>query len=327
MESQAARISALLAKGERFLLASHAGPDGDALGSIAALGHLLAALGKDVVLYNKSGVPDQFSWLPLPCPVLTAPPEGPFDWTIAMDCGDAARLGPDLAGRFPDSGTMNIDHHLGNPDFAEVNWVDPRYAAVGEMVCELARELGVPLSGALGEAAYLAIVTDTGYFSFGSTRPETLEFAAEILRQGLSPADFNAKLQNQWSLNRLKLWSRVFAEASLHLGGALGVMRVTREMMRDTGTDKEDTEQVVNYLRRVKTVRAAVLLREDGPGQTKISLRSSGDVNVQAVAAELGGGGHKNASGCTIEAGLDRAEAILLEVAARKLGCGGKACG
>lgn len=322
MENPVRTISALLTQGERFLITAHTSPDGDAIGSSAALGHLLAALGKQVVIFNESGLPEQFEWLSLPCPVVTDIPDEDFDWIIALDCGSRERLGDAMNAHFPAKGSINIDHHLGNPEYAEHNWVDPQYAAVGEMICLLARELGIPLSDALGEAAYLAIVTDSGYFSFGSTRPETLELSAEILRQGLNPATFNAKLQNQWSLNRLKLWSRIFAEASLHCNDTLGILRVSQEMLQETDTTKADTEQVVNYLRRVKTVRAAILLREDAPGFTKVSLRSTGDVNVQAIAAELGGGGHKNASGCGINAPLDEAQEIILEVATRILGCG-----
>lgn len=322
MENPARTISRLLAEGERFLITAHASPDGDALGSSAALGHLLKTLGKEIAIYNESGLPAQFDWLPLPCPVLTEVPEGEFDWVVSLDCGSRERLGKAMAARFPAEGSINIDHHLGNPEFAEVNWVDPGYAAVGEMVCMLARELDVPLAGALGEAAYLAIVTDSGFFGYGSTKPRTLELAAEILRHGLEPASFTAKLQNQWTLERLKLWSKVFDDATLHCGGTVGLMRVSRAMLDATGTTKADTDQLVNYLRRVKTVRAAILLREDGPSQTKISLRSSGGVNVQAVAAELGGGGHRNAAGCSVAAPLDEASDIVLDVAARILGCG-----
>ncbi|WP_461211127.1 DHH family phosphoesterase [Desulfocurvus sp. DL9XJH121] len=319
MTSPARTISALISGAESFLIASHSSPDGDALGSSAALGFLLKALGKRVAIYNESGLPDQYAWLPLPCPVVAEVPDEDFDWTIALDCGDQARLGAALGERFPEKGSMNIDHHLGNPEYAEVNWVDPRYAAVGAMICDLARELSVPLSGGLGMAAYLAIVTDTGYFSYGSTRPETLEACAEIMRQGLDPAAFNDRLQNQWSLNRLKLWSMVLGDCSLHMDGAVGLMRVSREMLETTGTGKEDTEQLVNLMRRVKSVRAAILLREDGDELTKASLRSSGEVNVQAVAAALGGGGHKNAAGCTVHASLAEAEAVVLDAAARHL--------
>lgn len=320
MEKALKQVSAALTGGETFLVAAHTGPDGDAIGSTFALGHLLARLGKRVALYNASGLPEQFNWLTPPAPLADQLPQGPVDWIIALDCGDRARLGDELAGRFGTQGTINIDHHLGNPGYAQINWVDTGFASVGEMIARLAAELDVPLSGALGEAVYLAMITDTGYFSYGNTHPETLELAAEILRQGLDPEDFNAKLQNQWSLGRVQLWARVLDTAELHFDGAVGVIRITGAMFEATGTQSADTEGVVNYIRRIKGVRAAVCLREDGPELTKVSLRSWGNVNVQAVAAELGGGGHRNAAGCVVPAPMAEAQALVLEAAGRVLG-------
>ncbi|MBU1003281.1 MAG: bifunctional oligoribonuclease/PAP phosphatase NrnA [Proteobacteria bacterium] len=321
MVSPIKAISRCLKSGESFLIASHSSPDGDAIGSSAALGHLLQALGKRVVLYNESRLPKPFSWVPLPCPLVQSIPDEDFDWIISLDCGDKPRMGEVLAQRFGIKGTINIDHHLGNPEFAEINWVETEYAAAGEMIAELADELGIPLSGDLGVCVYLAIVTDTGSFSFGNTSPRTLELAAEILRQGLDPSLFVSNLQNQWTLSRMKLWSRVFAAAELHCGGQVGVIHLTQEMFKETGTSSEDTDGLVNFIGRIKGVKAALLLREDTPNLTKISLRSTGDINVQAIAAELGGGGHKNASGCTVNAPIREAEQVVLEVAARLLSC------
>jgi len=320
MEKALKQVSAALTGGGTFLVAAHTGPDGDAIGSTFALGHLLARLGKQVTVYNASGLPEQFAWLTPPAPMRNALPATAFDWTVALDCGDRARLGDELAPRFGTQGTINIDHHLGNPGYAQINWVDTRFSSVGEMIARLAADLGVPLSGALGEAVYLAMITDTGYFSYGNTRPETLELAAEILRQGLNPEDFNAKLQNQWSLGRIQLWARVLDTTELHFGGTIGLIRITGAMFEATGTVSADTEGVVNYVRRIKGVQAAVCLREDGPELTKVSLRSSGDINVQAVAAELGGGGHRNAAGCVVPAPIATAQAVVLEAAGRVLG-------
>lgn len=306
-------ISQLLREGESFLVCAHYSPDGDALGSTAALGFILKALGKDFALYNESGVPAQFEWLSLPCELHTEIPEGDFDYVISLDCGDKARLGDAMEKHFPETGSINIDHHLGNPNFAEHNWVGPEYAAVGEMVAQIALDLDIPLSGELGEAIYLALVSDTGYFSFGNTRPETLELSAEILRQGLNTGTFNARLQNQWTTGRLKLWSKIFGDTHFYFDDQVGVIHISQDLFDDTGTSREDTDGVVNYIRRVKTVKAAILLREDEPGFTKISFRSSGDVNVQQIAASLGGGGHKNAAGAGLEVGMEEAERIVLE--------------
>ena len=313
-------IAEILRRDDGFLVASHANPDGDALGSIAALGHLLAALGKRFALYNESGVPSLYDWLPLPGPVHTEIPAEGFAWTVVMDCGAAHRVGEALERRLRPEGTINIDHHLGNPGFGAVNWVDTTMSSVGEMVAHLAHDLEVPLSGPLGESVYLAMATDTGSFTFGNTHPRVLGLAAEIIRQGLDVEAFNHRLLNNWSPGRLALWSLVLSRTSYAHDAQVGVIRITAADMAATGTNALDTDNLVNMVRRVRGVRVAVSLREDGPRKIKFSLRSTGATNVQAMAATLGGGGHKNAAGGTVEADMETAEATVVAAVAKGLG-------
>lgn len=319
MDRNRQAIRRVLEKGDNFLVAAHYNPDGDALGSTAALGHMLARLGKNFAIYNVSGMPEPYAWLNLPAPLLTELPAEEPDWYLTLDCGDVDRLGDELRQRFNFERLINIDHHLGNPGFGSLNWVDPNYSSVGEMVAHLAMDMGMPMSGDLGEAIYLAIVTDTGYFSFGNTHPRTLELSAEILRAGLDPESFNAKIQNQWSLGRLKLWAAVWSDAELYMDGRVGVVRIPQQLLEATGTTSYDTDGLVNFVRRIKGVDVAVSLRENGPGQTKFSLRSPGTVNVQAIASILGGGGHKSASGGSVDAPMDEARDVLLRTIAQYL--------
>jgi len=172
--------------------------------------------------------------------------------------------------------------------------------------------MSLPLTGGLGQAAYLAMVTDTGNFSYGNTRPSTLETGAEILRQGLKPASFTASHQNQWPLARFKLWSEVLADARLDVANHVMLSRVTLNLFERTGTSRQDCEGMVEFLRRIKGVRVAVLLREETPVRVKFSLRSQGADDVQRIAAQFGGGGHRNASGGSIDQPIDQAEQILL---------------
>lgn len=320
MSTPRTEIADLLRREDGFLVASHSNPDGDALGSLAAMGHLLAALGKRFALYNQSGVPAGYDWLPLPGPVLTRVPADGFAWTIVLDCGAAHRVGDDLAPRLAPERTINIDHHLGNPEFGAVNWVDTTMSSVGEMVAHLAHDLDAPLDGPLGEAVYLAMVTDTGSFTFGNTQPRVLSLAAEIISLGLDVAAFNHKLLNSWSPGRLALWSLVLGRARYARDGKVGLVRIGRADLEATGTTALDTDNLVNMVRRVRGVQVAVSLREDEPRRIKFSLRSSGDVNVQAMAATLGGGGHRNAAGGTVEADLDTAEAVVEAAVAKGLG-------
>lgn len=320
MHEKVREISRIIKDSDRFLVASHENPDGDAIGSTVALGHVLAALGKRAVLLNASRLPERFAWLPAPGPVLDAVPDGEFEWCFVLDSGSLSRLGPRLSAGLAGARVANIDHHLGNALFGAANWVDPRMSSVGFMVAQLARELQVPLSGPLAEAVYLAMTTDTGFFTFGNTTPEDLELAAVLLRQGLDTSAVNAKIQNQWTIERMRLWAEAMSRVELLQGGAVALVCVTGEMLERTKTSADDCENLVNFVRRLKSVRVAAILREDGPSLFKFSLRSQGADNVQAVAATLDGGGHRNAAGGSIPAGLKAARERLLAAIGESFG-------
>jgi bifunctional oligoribonuclease and PAP phosphatase NrnA len=309
-----ARVLRLLREGDKFLVSGHSNPDGDSLGSTVAFGWLLEALGKTYWLYNESPVPDRFSWLHFSQPLQQTHPDWEPRWYILLDCGDAKRVGKDLAARLPLERTVNIDHHVSNRNFGVVNLVEPDRSSVGEMVGYLAQELGIPLKGPLGEAVYLALVTDTGSFSYENTVPKVLEMAATIIRQGLNLARFNALLQNQWRMNRLKLMGDVLSRARLFDDGRIGVLSIPKAFRDERQATIEDCDDMVDYIRRVKGVRIAVSLREDGPRQIKFSLRSTGDTDVEEIASSVGGGGHKNASGGELHHSLEDAETLLVQM-------------
>lgn len=312
MENPLQKISEIIKNHNEFLVASHYNPDGDAIGSICGVGHILAALGKRITLYNPSGLPDRYSFVAQPAPISDTLPETIPEWTIVVDCGSGERMGDALKARSGETSFINIDHHLGNDEFGVINWVDPKQPAVGNMVAELAKELGLPLSGPLAECVYLAVATDTGFFTYGSTTPESLELAAEMLRNGLDTAHLNMLITKQWSEERMRLWTETMNNVELHLDKQVATTVVTKEMFARTGTTSEDTENIINFVRRLKSVRVAAILREEGHNFYKFSLRSYGDDNVQTIAARFGGGGHRNASGGTIAAPLDEAREILI---------------
>lgn len=308
-----------LRAGSRFLVASHSHPDGDAIGAMAAMGYILAALGKSVTLYNISGQPEHFSWLVLPSPVVTELPENGFDWIIALDCGDSHRGGAALEAAMAVHPTMVIDHHIANPEWGRLNWVEPERSSTGEMVAELAAELGVPLTGPLGEAVYLCLVSDTGNFTFDNSSPRCMELAADIIRQGLRPGRVNALIQNQWSVHRIHLWGEVLGDTRMHFHGQLGVIRITQEQLARLEATAADCEGLINYVLRIKGIQVALSLREDGDDTVKISLRSVSGVDIQPVAAALGGGGHKNASGANVAGRIDDVEPGVISAIGRVL--------
>ncbi len=312
-------ICRVLKEGRSFLITGHANPDGDAIGSTVALGYILKQLGKDVTLYNASGLSGRFEWLETPYPITTKLPETLPQWTFVLDCGAPDRVGEELYDRLDPETTINIDHHIGNPAFGVLNWLDVRHPSVATMIAEIASELGIPLTGGLAEAVYLGLSTDTGFFTYGNTTPECLELVAELFRRGLDPGIINPKIQDVWTTNRMKLWSDSFAGMQTYFGERMAVIFVTREMFTRTETNKTDCEDFVEFVRRLKQVRAAVFLREEDDNIWKFSLRSSGSDNIQAVAAKFGGGGHKNAAGGTIRATLDTVKHQLMVAIGREL--------
>ena len=317
-------ITKILKNSRSFLVAAHVNPDGDAIGSMAAAGFLLQALGKDVVLYSPAGMPSRYAWLPLPCPVRTSLPDAMPEWTLALDCGSPQRLGKDLFARLDPARTLNIDHHGDNPSFGAVNWVDAAEPAVGAMVAKLAREAAVPLTGGLAEAVYLAVTTDTGHFTYGNTTPEVLELTAELLRQGLPLERINADIHNQWSHGRMELWRRVMGSLDVRRDGKLAWAVIRSEDFAATGTTAEDCEEFINFFRRLKGVRICILVRQEGPDRWKMSLRSQGADDVQAVAAQFSGGGHRNAAGASASGSLEDVLARLDQAVGRMPGMGGQ---
>ncbi|HDQ40738.1 MAG TPA: bifunctional oligoribonuclease/PAP phosphatase NrnA [Desulfonatronum sp.] len=319
MQDNWEKILDLLRKEDRFLVAAHSNPDGDALGSTAAMGWVLEALGKQYWLYNASPLPVRFAWISLSQTLHCDPPPWEPRWYILLDCGDVHRIGKDAAIQLPADRTVNIDHHVSNAGFGGLNLVEAGRSSVGEIIGYLAMDLGISLHGPLGEAIYLAMSTDTGSFSFESTSPECLELAAEVIRQGLNPGIFNARMQNQWRLNRLHLMGEVLRRARLFSKGRIGIVSISAEMRKKTNATIEDCDDVVDYIRRVKGIEVAVSLREDEPKKIKFSLRSFGDTDVGAMAAAVGGGGHKNASGGELPYSLDEAEEFLIRLVDKHL--------
>ena len=314
------RISDILRDHDDFLVAAHYNPDGDAIGSTCAMGHILAHLGKRFTLYNPSGLPSRYDYVNQPAPIVTTLPDTLPEWTIVLDCGAAERMGEALLSRTGETRVINIDHHLGNGDYGDENWVAVDQPAVGSMVASIARELDIPVTGPLAECIYLAVSTDTGFFTYGSTTPESLELAAQMLRDGLDIAHMNMVITKQWSEERMRLWTEVMSTVELYVDKKVAIGIITREMFERTGTNSGDTENIINFIRRLKPVRVAAILREEGSDTFKFSLRSYGDDNVQAIAARFGGGGHKNASGGTIEAPLEEAKMMLVEIIGGSLG-------
>jgi phosphoesterase RecJ-like protein len=312
------QLAEQIREADNFLVLSHVFPDGDAVGSMLAMGELLDALGKKVRLFNESGLPGRFQWLAPKHEILTELPVDEPDNLIVLDCGSPERVGHLITPWLQTKNVYNIDHHLGNPMLGTVNWVEQQSSSVGEMIGMLARKLGVPLVGLLGKYVYLALISDTGNFCFNNTRPETLEMAAEILRLGLLSGPFHELRQSTGTLSQLRMRGAVLQQARLHADGRICLIAFTRELFDRTGTGPEDTEGLVNTVLYLNGVQVAISLREEENG-IKFSLRSKSNTNVQSVATRLGGGGHRNAAGGILLMNMQQATSTLVQAVTEEL--------
>lgn len=301
--------------GDNFLLAAHVNPEGDSIGSQLAMYHLLKALGKNAVIVNHDKVPENLSFLPGAQDVKTELPEG-FKPSIALvlDCPVMIRVGTVME-HIKDIGmVINIDHHISNEYYGDVNWVDARASSAGEMIYRLAMEMKVPVDGDMATNVYAAIVTDTGIFSYDNTTDYTHIIAAELMRLGVSPKRMFREIYERRSAAQVRLLGKALATLKVEEDGRLAYITLTRDMVRDEGVKGVSTDEFINYPRSVKGAKVAVFFKEsvENIGSVNVSFRSTGDINVDELASRFGGGGHQKASGCLIKAELGPAKEMVL---------------
>jgi phosphoesterase RecJ-like protein len=292
-----ARIADEIRKRQRFVLSSHVRPDGDAIGSQLAMAFALWQLGKEVRLVNRDQAPAPMMVFPGVSRIEVAGRiDDPGDAVIVMECGDLTRTGVD---GFERGFVINIDHHLGNSNYGALNWFDGTAAACGEMVFELIAELGVPLTPDIATHIYVAILTDTGSFHYSSISPRTFDICRQCVEAGIDPPAIAGAIFDSNSLGRLKLFGAVLSKMELDATGRVATVYVDQKLAQECGGTYEDTEGIVNLPLTVKEIEAVAFFKEAGPDDWRVSMRSKGEIDVNAVAKEFGGGGHKNASGCS----------------------------
>jgi phosphoesterase RecJ-like protein len=306
-----ARILEVLRAGERFLVTSHSRPDGDAVGSMLAMGMLLEQMGKHADLVTADRIPAVYRGLPGADSVRSAMRvDGPYDAAILLECDGLERAR--LCG-LEEFLLINIDHHVSGSKFGQINWIDCDAASVGEMVHRLVRAAGATLTPEMAVCLYTTVLTDTGGFCYGATRPATFALAHELTLAGADPIRVAQDIYFSTSAAKMLLLGA--ALSNLKREGSLAWLWVTNEDMVRSSAAEEDCEGIVNYAVCISGVEAAVFLRELPEHRIRLSLRSKGRINVAAIAARLGGGGHQSASGCTVEGPLTRAlDEILAEL-------------
>ena len=301
-ESTVAIVAEEIRRRQRFVVTSHARPDGDAIGSSMAMAYALRHLGKEVRVVSRDAPPPPMMAFPGVTEIeVTAHLDDPGEAAIIMECGDLARTG--VSG-LDQAFVINIDHHPGNLMFGDTNWFDLSAAACGEMVFDLVRELGVPLTVEIATHVYVAILTDTGSFHYSNITPRTFEICRECVEAGVSAPDVARNIFDSNHLGRLKLFGAVLSNMQLDASGRIATVWVDNQLAQQCGGTYEDTEGLINLPLTVKEILAAVFFKENGQGEWRVSMRSKGTIDVNAIAKEFGGGGHKNASGCSATGSL-----------------------
>lgn len=306
-----ARIRAAILGPQRFVISSHARPDGDSIGSQLAMAYALRSLGKSVRIVNKDPAPPPIQPFPGVNTIEIADAvEGDFGAAIVLECGDLSRTEVSGLDRYE---VINIDHHPGNTMFGAINWFDGTAAACGEMVFDVVEALGVSLTPEIATHIYLAILTDTGGFHYSHISPRTFEVCRRTTEAGAHPQQIARLVYDSSTLGRLRLIGAVLSRLELEAEGRLALVQLSQQLLRDTGGSFEDSEGLINLALTVKEIEAVAFFKQAEATVYRVSMRSKGDVDISAVAKHFGGGGHKNAAGCTLQGRYDDIRALVLE--------------
>jgi phosphoesterase RecJ-like protein len=298
----------VIRRGERYLVCSHSRPDGDAVGSMLAMGALLRDMGKHADLVAADRVPHIYRMLPGAENIrFTMRVQGGYDAVILLECDSVARTKLNGLDRFYQ---INIDHHPTGTAYGHLNWIDREAASVGELVYRLVKAAGATVTPEMATSLYTTILTDTGGFCYGGTRASTFAMATELVEAGADPIRIAQEIYFSTATSKLLLLGA--ALSNLKREGRISWLWVTHQDLVRACAAEEDCEGIVNYAVSIADVEAAAFLRELPEGRVRVSLRSKGKVDVATIAASLGGGGHDTAAGLTLDGPLQRAlEEIL----------------
>jgi bifunctional oligoribonuclease and PAP phosphatase NrnA len=308
-DSTLAEVADILRTHQRFVVMSHVRPDGDALGCTLAMGLCLRQMGKDVQMWNDEGCLEKFGFLPQSALVGTPPAEpAEFEVAIVLDTAVKNRAGRCIDAVKRAGVWMNIDHHVSNPRYGDVNHIDSTAPATGQILFELFRQGGLPLTYEMADNLYVAISTDTGSFQYPQTNARTYEIGAELLRMGVNVGALSQRLYESYPRRRIELLKAMLNVLQFSSGDRVASFSLPLATARSLGVKPEDNEGLIDYIRAVEGVVVAAFFEELEDGMVRGSLRSKDPrTDVCKIAAEFGGGGH------TLAAGL-RARGTLAEV-------------
>jgi len=310
-----AEIAEILKSRERFVVMSHARPDADALGSTLAMALCLRQLGKDVTAWNEDGVLAKFHYLP-GAELLTVPPAEPqrFEVALVLDNAVRNRAGKAIEAVAHAEVTINIDHHITNEHYGDLNFIDATAPATGQILFELIRAHELPLTYAMADNLFAAISTDTGSFQYPNTTARTYEIGAELIRAGVNVGELSQKMYESYPRRRLELLRALLNVLRFTSRDRVASFALSVETTRNLGVKPEDSEGLIDYIRSIEGVVAAAFFEEVGDGRVRISLRSkTPKIDVSKVCGLFGGGGHKLAAGARLSGSLAEVQEKVLQ--------------
>jgi bifunctional oligoribonuclease and PAP phosphatase NrnA len=316
--SSMSEVAKLIKSNQSFLITTHVNPDGDGLGAESALYLALKKLGKKVQVVNHDPLPKRFNYLPFASAYRVSDRIPSHDVCFVLDAGGFGRIRDGV--KRSEFGTLvNIDHHFSNDRYGDYNLVIPEASATGEIVFRLIEALKVKVDKGIAESVYTSIVTDTGGFRYSNTTPQVLRLAAQLVDAGAEAQKVSERIFAGFTKEAMELIRVSLGTVVIHGDGRVASMTLTQEDLRKSGATDDDTENLINYVRKLDTVRIAVFLKERPDGQVKLSLRSRSDVNVANIANKFGGGGHVYAAGAVLSGPLDKALKSVLQACQQAL--------
>ena len=298
---------------DRFLVACHENPEGDAIGAELALALALRKMGKTVTILNADPVPQNLKFLSGADTVVFSEDGSKYDVAVVVDCGSLERTGKVAAELRKPRLMVIIDHHKTNEELGPLALIDTAAAAAGLLVYRVLVALGIEIDRDIAENIYTAILTDTGSFRYRNSSQEAFCVAGEMVSLGVDPWTVSEHVYESQSYNRLRLLIRVLSSLETVLGGRVAAITTLRADLEEFKAKKDDMEGFINYPRSISGIEVAVSFREEGDDLFRLSFRSKGRIDVSVVAARFGGGGHRNAAGCTVSGTLEEVKRKVFE--------------
>lgn len=302
----------MINKYNNIYICSHVQPDGDNIGSTLALAMAIKKLKKNVSIIKVDDIPSDYIFLPHIDMFEEQEYNDSVDLFISLDSSDLIRLGAGKKFALKAKNIINIDHHITNENFGDINIVSPSSGSTGEIIYRFIKDMKVDIDKDMATCLYTAISTDTGRFMYSNTTYETHLIASELLKIGIDINNININLYQSRTIERTRLFLEALNNLELISENRIALVAVTQDMLQNCNAKMEDTEGIVSFIRNIDSIEVACMLKEMSKEEVKVSLRSKKHVDVSKISIKFGGGGHAKAAGCTLYENIETAKDMLL---------------